>query len=103
MSSFEVWIESASKQYLLSKELSDKLSQKDSIEKPFESKYKARLIIEELLEQLKQFSGCYKENENEINSCFLLELLFNYELGSIDCDTEDNPSAEKHFRFVKIY
>jgi hypothetical protein len=101
MSSFEVWIESASKQYLLSKELSEKLSQKDSIEKPFESKYKAKLIIEELLEQLKQFSDCYKENENEINPCFLLELLFNYELGSIDCDTEDNPSAQKHFEICQ--
>ena len=94
-SSFDEWLSSAHKRYLDSKELSERLSLKDSVEKPYESKYKAKQIINDLLQELIQFESVL--TTTDINSQSLLQLLFNYELGSIDLDTEEIGTAQKHF------
>lgn len=95
-SSFEEWLSSAKRQYLEAKELNEVLSRNDSEDKPYESKYKAKEIIERLEQQLSQLS--VDSLTDELRSDLLVRVLFEYDIGSIDLDTEEIGLAEKRFK-----
>ena len=94
--SFEEWLSSARRRFLEAKDLSEVLSRKDSDNNPYESKYKAKEILEQLEQELSQFS--VQSVTDDIRTDLLIQLLLNYDIGSIDLDTEEIASADNRFK-----
>ncbi|XP_054153544.1 KIF-binding protein-like [Oppia nitens] len=101
------WLSSAYTRYLEAKDLSDRQSLHDSVDQPFESKYKAKQILQDLLDTTVSTELVATDdkvddgNDDQLNSGQLLELLLHYELGAIDLDTEEPSNATKHFQLSR--